>query len=217
MIELATSLFLFLHSTTFCENVMRRKTLEALEPALVINAYAQGIFPMADELGRIRWYAPDPRAILEHSNLHISRSLRATIRKGIYEIRMDTAFEEVMHSCANRKETWINEEFIKTYTYLHLAGVTHSVEAWKDGRLLGGLYGVALGAAFMGESMFSYATDASKVCLVALVEHLKERGYVLHDTQFTTPHLETLGVTEIPRRIYEKRLKEALRRRCTWQ
>ena len=196
---------------------MRRKTLEALEPALVINAYAQGIFPMADELGRIRWYAPDPRAILEHSNLHISRSLRATIRKGIYEIRMDTAFEEVMHSCANRKETWINEEFIKTYTYLHLAGVTHSVEAWKDGRLLGGLYGVALGAAFMGESMFSYATDASKVCLVALVEHLKERGYVLHDTQFTTPHLETLGVTEIPRRIYEKRLKEALRRRCTWQ
>jgi len=196
---------------------MRNRMTEPLEPALVINAYAQGIFPMADELGRIRWYAPDPRAILEHSNLHISRSLHATIRKGIYEIHMDTAFEDVMRSCADRTETWINEEFIKTYTYLHLAGVTHSVEAWKDGRLAGGLYGVALGAAFMGESMFSYATDASKVCLVALVEHLKMQGYILHDTQFTTPHLETLGVTEIPRGIYEKRLKEALRRRCTWK
>ncbi len=195
---------------------MRKKTLEALEPALVINAYAQGIFPMADEWGRIRWYAPDPRAILEHDNLYVSRSLRATIRKGTYEIRMDTAFEEVMRHCANRTETWINAEFIKTYTYLHLAGVTHSVEAWQDGRMVGGLYGVALGAVFMGESMFSYATDASKVCLVALVAHLKTRGYLLHDTQFPTPHLQTLGVTEIPRLTYEKRLKEALRRRCTW-
>jgi leucyl/phenylalanyl-tRNA--protein transferase len=195
---------------------MRKKTLEALEPALVINAYAQGIFPMADEWGRIRWYAPDPRAILEHDNLSVSRSLRATIRKGIYEIRMDTAFEEVMRHCANRTETWINAEFIKTYTYLHLAGVTHSVEAWQNDRMVGGLYGVALGAAFMGESMFSYATDASKVCLVALVEHLKARGYLLHDTQFTTPHLQTLGVTEITRSSYEKRLKEALRRRCSW-
>ncbi len=196
---------------------MRRNTPEPLNPALLIDAYTQGIFPMADHLGRIRWYAPDPRAILEHHNLYVSRSLRATIRKGIYEIRMDTAFEQVMRSCAARAETWINEEFIKTYTYLHLAGVTHSVEAWQNGRLQGGLYGVALGAAFMGESMFSYATDASKVCLVALVEHLKVRGYVLHDTQFTTPHLESLGVTEIPRKMYEKRLKEALRLRCSWR
>jgi len=195
---------------------MRKRTSEPLDAALVINAYAQGIFPMADEQGRIRWYAPDPRAILEHANLHISRSLQATIRKNVYEIRMDTAFEEVMRGCASRADTWINAEFIKTYTYLHLAGVTHSVEAWQDGRLVGGLYGVALGAAFMGESMFSCATDASKVCLVALVEHLKARDYILHDTQFTTPHLQTLGVTEIPRGTYEKRLKEALRRRCTW-
>jgi leucyl/phenylalanyl-tRNA---protein transferase len=195
---------------------MRIRTPEPLNPALVIDAYAQGIFPMPDALGRIRWYAPDPRAILEHDNLYVSRSLRATIRKGIYEIRMDTAFERVMRSCAARAETWINEEFIKTYTYLHLAGVTHSVEAWQDHRLMGGLYGVALGGAFMGESMFSYATDASKICLVALVEHLKARGFVLHDTQFTTPHLARLGVTEVPRRIYEKRLKEALRLRCTW-
>jgi leucyl/phenylalanyl-tRNA---protein transferase len=215
MIELAgKSLAIFAYFTWTL--AMRKKTLEALEPALLINAYAQGIFPMADAWGRIRWYAPDPRAILEHDNLSVSRSLRATIRKGIYEIRIDTAFEEVMRHCANRTETWINAEFIKTYTYLHLAGVTHSVEAWQDGRMVGGLYGVALGAAFMGESMFSHATDASKVCLVALVEHLKTRGYLLHDTQFTTPHLQTLGVTEISRATYEKRLKEALRKRCTW-
>jgi leucyl/phenylalanyl-tRNA--protein transferase len=195
---------------------MSRRVPEPLNPTIVINAYAQGIFPMADALGRIRWYAPDPRAILEHHNLHISRSLRATLRKKIYEIRMDTAFERVMRCCAAREETWINEEFIKTYTYLHYAGLAHSVEAWRDGRLVGGLYGVAIGGAFMGESMFSRATDASKVCLVALVEHLQARGYVLHDTQFLTPHLATLGVTEIPRRRYEQRLREALRLRCIW-
>lgn len=189
---------------------------EPLNPQLVIRAYAQGIFPMADEYGRISWYAPDPRAILEHANLHISRSLRTTIRKNIYEIRMDTVFEQVMRCCAMREETWINEEFIRTYTYLHHRGIGHSVEAWQDGELVGGLYGLALGGAFMGESMFSHATDASKVCLVALVQHLQARGYVLHDTQFLTEHLESLGVTEIPRKIYEQRLQAALRLPCTW-
>ena len=184
---------------------------------MVINAYIQGIFPMPDYLGRIRWYAPDPRAILEHDHLHISRSLRATLRKGMYEVRMDTAFENVIHCCAAREDTWINEVFISTYTRLHYAGITHSVEAWKDGVLVGGLYGVALGGVFMGESMFSYATDASKVCLVALVEHLKARGYILHDTQFLTPHLASLGVTEIPRKVYEQRLREALYSPCSWK
>ncbi len=195
---------------------MPKRTLQPLDPILVINAYAHGIFPMADHDGTIRWYAPDPRAILEHDNLYVSRSLRATIRKGIYEVRMDTEFETVMRSCADREETWINEAFITTYTHLHYLGLAHSLEAWKDGVLVGGLYGVALGGAFMGESMFSRTTDASKVCLVALVEHLKARGYVLHDTQFLTPHLATLGVTEIPRRVYERRLREALRLHCTW-
>ena len=190
---------------------------QTINPIMVINAYAQGIFPMADADGSIYWYAPDPRAILEHKNLHVSRSLRATIRKGIYEVRMDTAFEEVMRCCASREETWINEVFIETYTQLHNAGLAHSIEAWKDGLLVGGLYGVALRGAFMGESMFSHATDASKVCLVTLVEHLKSRGYVLHDTQFWTPHLETLGVTEIPRSDYERRLGEALRLNCKWE
>src|SRR5260221_4985298 len=196
---------------------MPKRKLEPLDPILVINAYAQGIFPMADDYGRILWYAPDPRAILEHHNLRISRSLRATLRKGIYEVRTDTAFEAVMRCCADREDTWINEVFIRTYTQLHYAGFAHSVEAWKDGVLVGGLYGVALGGAFMGESMFSYATDASKVCLVALVEHLKARGYVLHDTQLLTLHLARLGVTEIPRRVYEQRLREALQLNCTWR
>jgi len=195
---------------------MFNRAAEPLDPMLVINAYAQGIFPMADHFGRIRWYAPDPRAILEHDDLHVSRSLRATLRKRIYEVRMDTQFEAVMRCCADREETWINEAFITAYTQLHYAGLAHSVEAWKDGELVGGLYGVALGGAFMGESMFSRATDASKICLVALVEHLKARGYVLHDVQFWTPHLAMLGVKEIPRKAYERRLKEALRLRCTW-
>ncbi len=196
---------------------MSQEVPESLDPGVVISAYAQGIFPMAEPSGKIYWYAPDPRAILEHDNLHISRSLRATLRKGIYEIRMDTAFEEVMLGCAEREETWINEVFIDTYTYFHHVGLAHSVEAWQNGQLVGGLYGVALGGAFMGESMFSRARDASKVCLVALVEHLKARGYVLHDTQFTTTHLETLGVTEIPRRVYEYRLQAALQLSCSWR
>jgi leucyl/phenylalanyl-tRNA--protein transferase len=121
-----------------------------------------------------------------------------------------------MRCCGEREETWINEEFLKTYTYLHMVGLAHSVEAWHENMLVGGLYGIALGGAFMGESMFSHATDASKVCLVALVEHLKRRGYVLHDTQFLTPHLASLGVTEIPRREYERRLQKALALSCTW-
>ncbi len=196
---------------------MPRKRLQHLDPLMVINAYAQGIFPMADHDGTIHWYAPDPRAVLEHDNLHISRSLRATIRKGIYEIRMDTAFETVMRLCGTREPTWINESFIATYTQLHYAGLAHSVEAWKDGILVGGLYGISLRAAFMGESMYSHATDASKVCLVALVEHLKARGYLLHDTQFLTPHLQSLGVTEIPRAIYEQRLRKALQIQSTWE
>jgi leucyl/phenylalanyl-tRNA---protein transferase len=195
---------------------MPQEKYYTLDPTMVINAYAQGIFPMADNDGSIHWYAPDPRAILEHENLHISRSLRAIIRKGIYEIRIDTAFEKVMQGCARRAETWINAAFFAAYTRLYYAGLAHSVEAWQNGKLVGGLYGIALRGAFMGESMFSYATDASKVCLVALVEHLKRQGYSLHDTQFLTPHLQTLGVTEVPRQVYEKRLREALTLDCSW-
>jgi leucyl/phenylalanyl-tRNA---protein transferase len=195
---------------------MFKRAPEPLDPILVINAYAQGIFPMADHFGKIRWYAPDPRAILEHENLYVSRSLRTTLRKRDYEVTLDANFEQVMRRCAEREDTWINELFISTYTQLHYLGLAHSVEAWQDGELVGGLYGVSLGGAFMGESMFSRATDASKVCLVALVEHLKERGFVLHDVQYWTPHLASLGVTEIPRKHYERRLRAALQLVCSW-
>lgn len=185
---------------------------------MVISAYAQGIFPMADsEDGTIHWYTADPRAILEHHDLHISRSLRATIRQGRYEVRMDTAFEAVLRGCAGRQETWISEVLIQSYTHLHEAGLAHSVEAWQDDTLVGGLYGVSLGAAFLGESMFSRASDASKVCLVALVEHLRARGFTLHDVQFLTPHLRSLGAREIPRAIYEERLRAAVQLPCSWR
>src|SRR5207244_13603831 len=124
--------------------------------------------------GKILWFEPDDRGIREHENLYVSRSLRATLRKHVYEVSIDTAFEAVIRRCAEREDTWINESFISTYTQLHYIGLAHSVEAWKDGELVGGLYGVALRGAFMGESMFSSANDASKVCLVVLVELLKE-------------------------------------------
>ena len=196
---------------------MPRKTQQQLDPLMVINAYAQGIFPMADHDGTIHWYAPDPRAILEHHNLHISRSLRATIRKGIYEVRMDTAFEAVMRLCAARKETWINEAFIDNLhpPVLRRAGTQcRSMEGWHPRRRT--LRHITT-SRFYGRKHVSHATDASKVCLVALVEHLKARGYVLHDTQFLTPHMQSLGVTEIPRQVYEHRLRQALQIQCSWE
>lgn len=191
---------------------------ERLEPGFLVRAYASGIFPMADEVGAISWYSPDPRAVLEHDALRISRSLRATLRRERYEIRFDTAFEAVMRGCAAPRSgesgTWISEEFVACYGALHCAGVAHSVEAWGDGGLAGGLYGVSIGAAFMGESMFSRAPDASKVCLVALVERLRARGFTLHDTQFITPHLARMGAVEIPRSLYLRRLREAIATPC---
>jgi leucyl/phenylalanyl-tRNA---protein transferase len=194
----------------------RPRRPEPLDPAIVLRAYASGIFPMADRHGRINWYAPDPRAIIEHANLRRSRSLRAKVRQGVYEIRVNSAFEAVMRACGDRPETWLNEEFVRAYTALHRAGFAHSVEAWRDDRLAGGLYGVALGGLFCGESMVSRATDASKVCLVALVDRLVERGFVLHDVQFLTPHLISLGATAIPRAQYERRLAEAIRLPCSF-
>jgi leucyl/phenylalanyl-tRNA---protein transferase len=194
--------------------LFRRPRPEPLDPAVLVRAYAMGIFPMPDERGRVNWYAPDPRAIIEHADLRRSRSLRAAIRQGRYGVRVDTAFEAVMRGCAERPETWINEEFIRAYTALHRAGIAHSVEAWQGDALVGGLYGVALGGVFCGESMFSRARDASKVCLAALVDRLVARGFVLHDVQFMTPHLARLGATLIPRAEYERRLAAALALPC---
>lgn len=187
-----------------------------LTPELVISAYQSGYFPMADDRGQIGWFSPDPRCILPLDRFKISRSLRQTIRRGLFDVRINVDFEAVMRACAHRREdgTWISEEIIAVYTALHRAGLAHSVETWRDGALVGGLYGVTLGGAFFGESMFHRATDASKVALAALVERLSARGFTLLDTQWNTPHLAQFGTRDIPRADYLDRLQSALRQPC---
>jgi len=182
-----------------------------LTPEILEACYRAGAFPMDDGYGRIGFYSSDPRSILELDSVHVSRSLARVVRRGTYEIRVDQNFEAVIRACADRKETWIGAEIIRAFIRFHEAGRAHSVEAYRDGELAGGLYGVALGGAFMGESMFSRMRDASKVCLVHLVERLKERGYVLLDCQIQNDHLARLGATEIPEREYLKRLDRALK------
>jgi leucyl/phenylalanyl-tRNA--protein transferase len=190
---------------------MREAMVERLTPELLIRAYCSGVFPMAEHRhGRIGWYRPDPRAIIPLDAFHVPRSLRQTVRKGVFDVTVNADFPEVIQNCAARDETWISGEIIRSYAELHWFGFAHSVECWREGRLTGGLYGVALGGAFFGESMFSRETDASKVALVALVERLRERGFTLLDTQFLTPHLARFGAVEIPRREYERRLAAAL-------
>ena len=178
--------------------------------------YRAGAFPMADRYGRIEFYRVDPRSVLELDALHVSKSLRRTLRKGVYDVRVDRNFEGVIRACARRPETWISEGIIRAFVALHKEGKAHSVEAYKDDELVGGLYGVTLGGAFMGESMFAWMRDASKVCLVHLVERLKERGYVLLDCQIQNDHLARLGAVEIPEREYFRRLKEALKLQRTF-
>lgn len=188
-----------------------------LDPEFLLSAYRQGFFPMADSrTGEIHWYSPDPRGILELDGLVISRSLRRTLARGAYEIRTDTAFESVISHCRERAETWISDVILQSYLALHRLGHAHSVEAWMDGRIAGGLYGVAIGGAFFGESMFSLERDASKCALVRLVERLRIRRFRLLDTQFLTPHLASLGATEIPRTEYLRRLEEAIRLPCSF-
>src|ERR671911_440015 len=160
--------------------------------------YRAGAFPMADAYGRIEFYRSDPRSVLEFEDLHVPRSLGRVIRKQTYEVRVDEDFGGVIRACADREETWISPEIIEAYIRLHHAGMAHCVEAYKEGELVGGLYGVTLGGTFMGESMFTRMRDASKVCFVYLVERLKERGYVLLDCQIQNPHLASLGAVEIP-------------------
>ena len=183
-----------------------------LTPEGIELAYRHGIFPMADERsGEVLWFRPDPRAVIPLDGFHVSRSLARTLRRGRFEVRVDTAFETVMRGCADRPEgSWISERFVEVYGALHRAGKAHSVEAWRDRRLVGGVYGLALGGAFMAESMFHRETDASKVALAALVGRLSERGFNVLDVQYMTPHLESLGAVEITRREYERRLERAL-------
>ena len=197
-----------------------------LTPDLLLHAYAVGVFPMADpdEGDRVYWYAPDPRAVLPLGGLKLSRSLRQRLRRAPFVVTADAAFPAVIAACAEpgpgREETWISDELRRAYVALHRAGHAHSVECWAgrpgQSALVGGLYGVVIGGAFFGESMFHRATDASKVALAHLVARLRTGGFGLLDVQMHTPHLERLGVVEIPRAAYEERLAVALRRPARW-
>ena len=188
----------------------------AITPEILLRAYAAGMFPMAESADDpdIFWVQPKLRGIIPLDKFHISKSLAKRMRQTPFDIRINTAFDEVMKRCAesteDRPTTWINPVILNLYGELHRMGYTHSVEAWDGEDLVGGLYGVTLGSAFFGESMFSRRTDASKICLVSLVERLKARGFTLLDTQFTTDHLKTFGAIDIPRRDYEKLLEKAM-------
>lgn len=169
---------------------------------------------MADEDGTIFWYEPDPRAIIPLNTFHVPHSLARAIRRGGFEVRIDTAFRTVIKACAEpapgRQITWISPEIIEAYNELHTLGFAHSVEIWIDGQLVGGLYGVALGGLFAGESMFSWVKDSSKIALVHLVERLRRGGFCLLDTQFMTEHLRRFGAIEVPRSEYQVLLAHAL-------
>lgn len=184
--------------------------------AELLDCYARGVFPMADSRDDPRIYLldPDERGVLPLDGLHISKRLKRKVKQQPYRITYDTAFQRVVEACATpapgREETWINDGIFGLYSELRRDGYAHSIEAWQGEELVGGLYGVSLGRAFFGESMFSRATDASKIALVYLVARLKAGGYTLLDTQFTTEHLETLGVITITRAQYHERLAEAL-------
>lgn len=188
-----------------------------LTPDLLIRAYASGIFPMGDDrIGTLNWYAPDPRAHLPLDDVHVPHNLRRRVRRREFSVTSDQAFEAVIQACADRDRTWITPRIIRAYTALHERGAAHSVECWQEGKLAGGLYGVALGGAFFGESMFFRASHASKVALIHLTRQLRAGGFTLLDTQYSTEHLERFGVTEIPRDAYEQRLADALAVSSTW-
>jgi len=181
-----------------------------INPEVLLQGYRLGVFPMAMDDGEIEWFSPDPRAILPLDKFHIPHTLERVVRKKSFEIRINTSFSEVMQECAQRPETWINGEIIESYTRLYQLGHAHSVEAWQNGELAGGLYGVAIGGAFFGESMFHHVRDASKIALLALAERLRERRFQLLDTQWLTPHLEQFGAIEIPRPEYLHLLNTAV-------
>jgi leucyl/phenylalanyl-tRNA--protein transferase len=185
-----------------------------IRPEHLLRAYAAGNFPMAEnrDTDEIFWVDPEMRGILPLDGLHVSRRLARAFRSRPFEIRTNSDFAAVLAACADRPETWISDRIRQLYGDLHRSGHAHSVEIWRDGRLAGGLYGVALGAAFFGESMFSRETDASKLALIALIARLNAGGYQLLDTQFVTDHLRSLGGREIPRAAYHSRLRAAIAR-----
>ena len=190
---------------------------DVLNSKLLLRAYHEGIFPMAiNSRGDIAWFSPDPRALIPlDERFHISRNLRRTLKQNRFEVAFDTSFESVIRACSkSHGKTWISKEIIQSYCHLHREGYAHSVETRLKGKLMGGLYGVHIGGAFFGESMFHRATDASKVALVALVERMRERGFVLLDTQWMTPHLAQFGTYLVSREEYLRLLEHAVKRDC---
>lgn len=195
---------------------------EDLTPDMILHAYTEGIFPMArpEEGDEIYWYSPDPRAILPLESFRVSSNLRKTVRRRVFDVTFDQDFEAVIAQCARPRhpgdETWISPDIAHNYVILHQNGYAHSVECRLDGELAGGLYGVSIGGAFFGESMFFRVRDASKVALVHLVKRLVTRGFGLLDVQFSTPHLRQFGVVEIPRTAYQHRLRKSLALPAQW-
>ena len=193
-----------------------------LTPEILLRAYAEGLFPMAERRGdpTLSWVSPEKRGIIPLDRFHVPHRLARTMRGDNFKVTTDRCFRQVMEACAapapGRMESWINDEILRLYTALHASGHAHSVECWQDGALAGGLYGVRLGAAFFGESMFSRRRDASKVSLVHLVNGLKRGGFVLLDTQFVTAHLARFGAIEISRERYLLKLHDALNREAAW-
>jgi leucyl/phenylalanyl-tRNA--protein transferase len=187
-----------------------------ITPALVLRAYAAGVFPMADhaDAEEVYWVDPRKRGILPLDGFHLSRSLRKRLRRDDYRVRIDTAFDAVLDGCADRPETWINAQVRELFSALHRMGHAHSIEVWEGPDLIGGVYGLRLGAAFFGESMFSRQRDASKIALAYLVARLKVGRFMLLDTQFTTPHLESLGARLVPRAHYHQLLEMAISKRA---
>jgi leucyl/phenylalanyl-tRNA--protein transferase len=194
----------------------RRSRDRSITPELLLRAYSIGMFPMSDAADdpELFWVEPEIRGIIPLDDFHVSASLAKAIRKRPFDIRFNTAFDQVVDKCAeaapDRPSTWINQTIRELYGALHRLGHAHSVEAWESDELVGGLYGVSLGSAFFGESMFSRRTNASKICLVHLVERLRERGFTLLDTQFTTEHLKTFGAVDIPKEAYGLLLDKAM-------
>ena len=199
---------------------MRDEARFEITSQLLLQAYAAGVFPMADgaQSKEIFWVDPKERGIIPLDGLHVSKSLRKTVRRDDYQVRLNTRFIDVVRACADRDDTWINAEILSLYNDLYRSGYAHSVEVWKDRELVGGLYGVALGGAFFGESMFSRQTDMSKVALIHLVARLRSGGFTLLDTQFLTSHLARMGGAEVPREKYRDLLDHAVRRPADfWQ
>lgn len=192
----------------------QKKKIFSLTPVEVLGGYAHGVFPMGDSKNTVDWYEADPRAIVPVKNpndsLKISRSLRQVLKKNIFEIKINTAFCDVIKNCSGRNDTWINSIIVDSYTELNKLGYAHSVEAWQDDNLVGGLYGVALRGAFFGESMFYKKPYASKVCVVKLYEVLKKNRFMLFDIQMITPVFRSFGAVQIPKIEYLSELKDAM-------